>query len=254
MRRRRPADRGPYGATLMLGVALALAAAPASAPAQVRFHGEAAGASVQVRSWRDIPFRTVVRQQYDYSCGSAALATLLTYHYGRPTTEAAAFQAMFADGDQGKIQKVGFSLLDMKRFLNARGIEAEGYRMSIDDFARTQQPAIVLIDQGRYRHFAVVKGVAGGKVLVGDPALGLKIYPEAEFRKMWNGIAFAILPTPALPEAAFNDVSEWSPWSRAPLGAARVDTAIQTLTITQAPLYQITSIQVLQSATAGIRP
>ncbi|RYF14189.1 MAG: peptidase C39, partial [Oxalobacteraceae bacterium] len=31
-------------------------------------------------------FETVVRQQYDFSCGSAALATLLRYHYDDPQT------------------------------------------------------------------------------------------------------------------------------------------------------------------------
>src|SRR5437899_5579433 len=42
---------------------------------------------VRTISYRDIPFRTVVRQQFDFSCGSAALATLLTYHFERPITE-----------------------------------------------------------------------------------------------------------------------------------------------------------------------
>ena len=47
--------------------------------------------SVKVMTFRDIPFRTVIRQQYDYSCGSASLATLLHFHYGRPVGEAASW-------------------------------------------------------------------------------------------------------------------------------------------------------------------
>ena len=45
------------------------------AAAQVAIVEGGANYSLNVISMRDIPFRTVVRQQYDYSCGSAALAT-----------------------------------------------------------------------------------------------------------------------------------------------------------------------------------
>jgi predicted double-glycine peptidase len=75
-------------------------------------------ARVEVTSWRDIPFRTIVRQRYDFSCGSAAVATMLTYSYGLPTTENDAFSAMWSVGDQKKIIQSGFSLLDMKHYLN----------------------------------------------------------------------------------------------------------------------------------------
>src|SRR5690606_34611966 len=64
-------------------------AAPAAA--QVAISQGGGNYSVQVISCRDIPFRTVVRQEYDYSCGSAALATLLRYHYGRDVAEREVF-------------------------------------------------------------------------------------------------------------------------------------------------------------------
>lgn len=95
------------------GVLFALAVcagAGLSAPAatQVRTHGEAGGSyTISVVSWRDIPFRTVVRQRYDYSCGSAAIATLLRHHYGLDAREAQVFQSMYARGDQERIQRVG---------------------------------------------------------------------------------------------------------------------------------------------------
>lgn len=235
-------------------VLIAALAAGAGAQAQVRFHGEANGASVKVRSWRDIPFRSVVRQQHDYSCGSAALATLLTYHYGHPTTEAEAFTAMFASGDQAKIQKVGFSMLDMKRYLAAHRIDADGFRMSLEDLRRSGQPAIVLIDLGRYRHFVVVKGVVGDKILVGDPALGLQTYEVAQFRKIWNGIVFSIRGGDVAKTPVFNQASEWNPWSTAPRAMARSASMIDTLTLTQPALYQISPVRDLSSISVGIRP
>src|SRR6185295_1721515 len=115
--------------------------APASA--QARFHGEAGGNySVAVTSWRDIPFRTVVRQQYDYSCGSAAVATLLRYHYGWSLRETEVFRAMFDRGDQARIPQVGFSMLDMRGYLESRGYQADGLRFSLDRLGELQIPAI----------------------------------------------------------------------------------------------------------------
>src|ERR1700729_913304 len=63
--------------------------------------------AVHVTSFAEIPFRTVIRQQFDYSCGSAALATMLRFQYGKPTNEAEVFKAMYAVGDQDRIQKLG---------------------------------------------------------------------------------------------------------------------------------------------------
>jgi predicted double-glycine peptidase len=163
--------------------------------------------TVQVTSWRDLPFRTVIRQQFDYSCGSAALATLLHFHYGQPVREAEVFSAMYKAGDQDKIRKVGFSLLDMKHYLASAGYSADGYRLSLADFAKMSTPAIALIKTGAYRHFVVVKGVEGANVLVGDPALGLRVYSRAQFEAMWSGIMFVIDDQHV---GEFNSGREWA--------------------------------------------
>jgi uncharacterized protein len=166
--------------------------------------------SVPVVSYQDRFFLTVVRQQYDYSCGSAAVATLLTYHYDTPTTEAEAFAAMWEAGDRERIREVGFSLLDIKRFLESRGFPADGFRVSIDAVAESGIPAIALIETNGYRHFVVVKGVSGGQVLVGDPALGMRSYGLAEFERLRvDDIAFVIRSEATLARSSFNRAEEW---------------------------------------------
>ena len=60
-----------------------------------------------ITSLQEARFQTVVRQKYDFSCGSAALATLLTYHYGLETPEQTAFDAMWKVGDQKIIDGLG---------------------------------------------------------------------------------------------------------------------------------------------------
>ena len=196
--------------------------------------------SVQVTSWRDLPFRTVIRQQFDYSCGSAALATLLHFHYGLPVREAEIFSAMFKAGDQDKIRKVGFSMLDMKHYLAAAGYSSDGYRISLDDFAKQTTPAIALIKTGAYRHFVVVKGVQGPNVLVGDPALGLRTYSRAQFEAMWSGIMFVIDDQHV---GEFNSAREWSMRGPPAANPYLAEQATGQLMRDLPTLYQITPVR-----------
>lgn len=176
--------------------------------------------AVAVTSLREARFNSVVRQQHDFSCGSAAIATLLTYHYGRPTSEQEAFQSMFETGDQDAIQRFGFSLFDMQRFLASKGLRSDGYRVELDNLAEARVPAIVLIDFKGYSHFVVVKGIEGGDVLVGDPALGLKAVPRAEFEAMWKGVIFVIRDEIDQARATFDQREEWAVRRKAPFGTA----------------------------------
>jgi uncharacterized protein len=207
----------------------------------VRVNADQAGATAAlvVHTWKDIPFRWVVRQQYDFSCGSAALATLLLFHYGVKVNEQNVFQAMWKAGDQAKIRKVGFSLLDMKRALHDNGVQGDGYRLTLDQLERAKVPAIALITVGRYKHFVVIKGVRDGRVLTGDPALGLKIYSRKDFEAIWNGVLFLIHNYPG-GAPVFNRDGEWRPWAYAPAGGAVDRAPVSSLFMGLAPLNQIT--------------
>ncbi|MBA4014354.1 MAG: peptidase C39 [Phenylobacterium sp.] len=208
------------------------------AAAQIAFtDGGALFALDRVTTLRDMPFRTVVRQQYDYSCGSAALATLLRYHYGVDVAEADIFKAMYAEGDRAQIQKVGFSLLDMKRYLAARGYKADGYRIDADALVHAKWPSIAVITVGTYKHFVVVKGGGGGRILVGDPALGLKSYRQADFEKVWNGIVFGIHTGPA--RGIYNADYEWAAATTSLFGQPLTDDSLAALTLHLPPLYQV---------------
>ena len=132
-------------------------------------------------SLKESRFRGTERQRYDFSCGAAAVATLLESHYERPTDEAEVFEDMFKTGDRAKIAKIGFSLLDMKRFLVSRGYRAEGFRISLDEITEARLPVIALLNVRNYKHFVVVKGVSDDRVLIGDPAFGTRVMSKADF-------------------------------------------------------------------------
>ena len=216
-----------------LPIGIALLALPGLAQAgSVMLPGVTGGnLHVHVRSMKDAHFRSTVKEKYDFSCGSAALATLLTYHYEDPVREEEVFDEMFSVGNKEKIRKEGFSMLDMKNFLDQRGYNADGYKATLDQLAVVGVPAITLINIKGYKHFVVVKGVTTKEVLVGDPALGAKIYPRAEFEPMWNGILFLIRSNRNLASNHFNKVREWRINEQAPLGAALTPSDLANTTL-----------------------
>jgi predicted double-glycine peptidase len=163
---------------------------------------------LHVNSMKEVRFKTTMRQQYDFSCGSAALATLLSYHYDFPVTEAQAFEEMYRVGDQQRIQREGFSLLDIKRFLGARGFAADGFELPLEKLVEAGFPAIVLLVENGYHHFVVVKGLQGDRVLIGDPSGGTRAMGRSRFNAAWqNHLLFVIHGTPRTPH--FNAIADW---------------------------------------------
>lgn len=215
-------------AALVLAALAALLPAHAAATGTVRLLSEGADYAIHVATLKELrdrrAFRTTIRQQHDFSCGSAAVATLLTYQYGRPVTEAEVFRVMYEHGDKAKIQRYGFSLLDMKRYLASVGFEADGFEVTLDKLSQVRVPAIALVRENGYNHFVVVKGVRDGKVLVGDPSSGGRIFARADFESIWlEKILFVIRNHTNL--ARFDVPDQWQVRLPAPLGAESMNRA-----------------------------
>ena len=184
-------------------------------------------------------FLSVVHQKYDFSCGSAALATLLHYHYDDPQTEQSIFVGMWRDGDQAKIKTQGFSLLDMKRYLASRGIKSDGYKVSLSQIETARTPGIALINMNGYMHFVVIKGVENGQVLVGDPSLGIRLVPVRKFQEMWNGIFFILSDQPALGKGVFGKDSDWALVSRARVTDLMEPVSLQALALSRPQTFPL---------------
>ncbi len=172
--------------------------------------------SIPVISLRETKFKSVIQQQFDFSCGSAALATLLSYHYGRSTTESQTFEKMFEVGDQKAIKRSGFSLLDMKNYLKTIGLQSDGFRITLDELADVGVAGVVLINLKGYKHFVVIKGLESGDVLIGDPAFGASVYSREEFEAVWEGVILVIRDDLQLAQTNFNLAEEWQIRTRAP--------------------------------------
>lgn len=173
---------------------------------------------VEINSYENRRFDSVIRQQYDFSCGSAAVASLLAFHYQDQVTEHDVFVEMLALADEEKVRKHGFSMLDMKHYLEARGYRADGFRMALSGLReKVRLPMIVLLNIEGFRHFVLIKGISEDEVLVGDPARGLKVYSYAQFSDYWNGTAFIIRSHLEQGRDAFLGEGHWPQVARAPV-------------------------------------
>jgi len=195
------------------------------------------GFAARVTSVKEARFTSTVRQQYDFSCGSAAVATLLTHHYGVAVSEREVFAQMFEHGDQAKIRQHGFSMLDMKKYLETRGFQADGFEQPLEKLEQENLPAIVLLSERGYRHFVVVKGIARGRVLVGDPAMGTRSISLDRFSHLWaNHLLFVVHNKREM--ARFNLASDWHVAPAAPLfQAIDRDRVLETLPVRRAGAY-----------------
>lgn len=147
----------------------------------------------QMRTLRDLRYRDLMPQRFDFSCGSAALATLLQYGYGIETSETELIKKMLVGADANEVVRNGFSMLDMKRYVESIGMRGHGFKVDVDALYRLQMPVIALLDLKGYKHFVVVKGADAGRVFIADPALGHRVMPEADFVGGWNGVVLAVV-------------------------------------------------------------
>ena len=216
---------------LRLALAVSIAAAAAAALAQpIAFNGNGATFALPVKPHKSAAFDATVQQQFDFSCGSAALATLLTFHYGAPTSEQIAFAAMLEQGDAEKIRVEGFSMLDMKRYLATLGFESDGFEQPLESLLEARIPAIVLVTDNGYNHFVVVKGLRDGRVLVGDPSSGVRLMTRQRFESLWkNRVLFVIHNRQD--QASFNTAADWHGAPLAPMSEGVVRATMQAITI-----------------------
>ena len=150
----------------------------------------------EVKNLHELRWNQITRQGWDISCGAAALSTLLTYNKNRPFSEMAITLSILKNTDPGLVrQRGGFSLFDLKRFVNAIGLQGMGYgEMSIDDLDSFSSPAIIPLRMKGFDHFVIFRQRLGNRILLGDPAIGNTSVSSEKFLQMWKSrIAFYVL-------------------------------------------------------------
>jgi hypothetical protein len=152
--------------------------------------GAAAPGAEPVRSLLEMRRDRVVVQEWDLSCGAAALATVLNHQHGdmigeRDVALGLIGQERYIANPQLVRLRHGFSLLDLKRFVDGRGYTGIGFGGLDLDSLTERAPAIVPIRTVGYNHFVVYRGRMGNRVLLADPAFGTRTMTIAKFQRSW---------------------------------------------------------------------
>ena len=141
-----------------------------------------------VKSVKEIKTQNVTIQSLDFSCGPAALATLLTYYFEENVTEEEIIKYLLLTTDLQKVkEKKGFSLLDLKNFAIYKGYEVVGYKMDLEFLVGLNKPVLIPINVKDYSHFVIFRALKGDRVFLADPALGNMTIKAERFMKLWQG-------------------------------------------------------------------
>ncbi|KGE05094.1 C39 family peptidase [Pseudohaliea rubra] len=150
----------------------------------------------------------LIKQQRDYSCGLAALATVLTHYFLTPTSEEALLEALASNGErEARWIEEGVSLAALARLARDRGFAAAGVAVAPGALDRLGVPAIAYLELGEDAHFTVLRGVAAEAVELADPSWGntrmVRATFEAAFlREDGRGRLLVLAGTPGKPVAA----------------------------------------------------
>lgn len=153
-------------------------------------HEAWAGQGGPVRSLLEMRRERVIVQEWDLSCGAAALATILHFQHGdfvpeREIAEALISRPEYLDNPEIVRARQGFSLLDLKRYVDGRGYQGTGYgKLDLDDLDELA-PIMLPVSLNGYNHFVVYRGRLGNRILLADPAWGNRTMMIDDFEAAW---------------------------------------------------------------------
>lgn len=164
-----------------------------------------ANSSIEVKTntWKALRDARIVKQDKDYSCGAASMATLLNEFYHQSLTEEVLLKAM--DKGDGRA-----SFDDMAKILPQFGFRGAGYALSFAQLAKLKIPTIVYLKHRKDDHFSVLRGIDKNTVWLADSSLGNRTYSKSQFLEMWDtrddqvlkGKILAILPNTKVKKSA----------------------------------------------------
>lgn len=133
------------------------------------------------------PVPTVLQMEAT-ECGAACLAMVLAkYKLWAPLEKLRAECGVNRDGSKAS---------NIIKAARARGMEADGYRLTTDDIlsAMAEDKIFPLIIHWEFNHFVVLEGIKGDTAYLNDPAVGKRRVKLSEFRTSYTGIALYMEP------------------------------------------------------------
>lgn len=142
-----------------------------------------------VCSWQQLKRQNVVMQRRDYSCGAAAMATLVRYYWGDQVNEETFLKQLdklLTPEEVADRIKNGLSMTDLKRAAVAKGYAASLGKLPFGKLVESKVPVILGVTIEGFDHFVVYRGWDGQYVYLADPIQGNVRVHTCDFVKQWQ--------------------------------------------------------------------
>lgn len=147
-------------------------------------------------SMRELRAGATQIQSHEYTCGAAALATVLT-SLGKPMTEKEVLDSIFSDtipvrmNEQGEAEIPPLTAADLQKGARKAGfkvvsLQAADGREALEVLAKLRPIICRIYLYEEFLHFVVVRGIDNGWVSLSDPAYGNVRVPVSQFDKVWK--------------------------------------------------------------------
>ena len=167
---------------LNITVSITLMILVSQANASVHINNLTASGSLPIKTWKQLRDADLEKQDLDYSCGSAATATILRSFYGSEVVEKDILDEVKSVGDDGAA-----SFADLQQAVKKFGYKAIGVSATFEKLKTIKIPALVYLKYRGEDHFSVVRGInEEGVVWLGDPSWGNRKFTEQQFKAMWE--------------------------------------------------------------------
>jgi predicted double-glycine peptidase len=146
---------------------------------------------VPVSSWSEMRNDGVVRQQFDFSCGAASMATVMRYFYNRDVGERGivgdvlAAKGVNAGARELEASDFALSFADLSDYATTKGFKGIGMALDIDSLRKLTVPVIIYIKIRNFEHFTVFRGIGEEFVHLADPSFGNMKVKLEKFKEMF---------------------------------------------------------------------
>ncbi len=173
-------------------------------------------------SYLDLRYTNVIEQSNEYTCGAAAVATLLTYFYGIHVTEQdilnMIYESMRARGKKPNKEQ-GLTAYDLKEALKAKWITSKGFLVKPaalqDYFSRGGLPVIIHLTKPE-KHFEVAVGMIGDHIVIADPSWGRSVTPLVLLVKQrgYDGVVLVPIPSSEISLRVASEQRNFLDWAK----------------------------------------
>lgn len=134
-----------------------------------------------INNFKSLRDKDIVKQNFDFSCGAAALATLLNSFYGLNLSEEIILKAMHKENYRASFE-------DLQKVLPQFGFKGQGYAISFEQLTKLKIPVIIYVKYRNDEHFSVLRGIDSHTAWLADPSLGNRTFSRNQFLEMWETV------------------------------------------------------------------